>query len=173
MRNCRSLVLPVVAVLLALPCMPPSPAHAQTPQEWISLGARIHGAFGAFIPVGIRIGLDARERLKAEGRDLTVTFYSGEKAPCPCIVDGIMIATSASPGQGTLQVVAEKAPAGVLAMAVIRNRKTGAGLRYSVADSWLPKIGEFNRTLDPMGRYDAVMKADGLFTSEPVEASVR
>jgi hypothetical protein len=166
MTFCRSLLWAVLAVMLVLPW----PAgHAQIPQDWISLGARIHGAFGAFIPVGIRIGLDARERLKAEGRDLTAAYYSGENAPCPCIADGIMIATNTSPGQGTLQVAAEKAPAGLLGMAVIRDRRTGAGLRYSIAQSWLPRIGEFNRTLDPMGRFDAVMKADGLFTSEPVE----
>jgi hypothetical protein len=34
-------------------------ANAETPDEWITLGARVHGAFGAFIPVGIKIGLDA------------------------------------------------------------------------------------------------------------------
>lgn len=55
-------------VLLAL-----SPARSETPEQWIELGARIHGAFGAFIPVGIRIGLDAQERLKADARGLSVT----------------------------------------------------------------------------------------------------
>jgi hypothetical protein len=40
-----------------------STARAETPEEWIQLGTRIHGGFGAFIPIGIRIGLDARERL--------------------------------------------------------------------------------------------------------------
>ena len=56
------------------------PARAETPTEWIELGARVHGAFGAFIPVGIRIGLDAKERIKAEARGLAVTYYTGEKA---------------------------------------------------------------------------------------------
>jgi hypothetical protein len=36
------------------------PAQAETPAQWIELGARVHGAFGAFIPIGIRIGLDAK-----------------------------------------------------------------------------------------------------------------
>src|SRR5262249_35220717 len=57
--------------------------RAETPEQWIEFGARVHGGFGAFIPAGIRIGLDALERLKAERRGVTVTFYSGEKAPCP------------------------------------------------------------------------------------------
>jgi formylmethanofuran dehydrogenase subunit E len=140
-----------------------SPGRAESPEQWIELGTRIHGGFGAFIPAGIRIGLDALERLKAERRGLTVTFYSGEKAPCPCIADGVMLATQASPGQGTLQVAAEKAAAGLLAVVIVRDRKTGAGLRYSVSDAWMAKIVEWNRSLDPAGRYQAAMSAAGLF----------
>ena len=85
----------------------------------------MHGAFGAFIPVGIRIGLDALARLKAEPRGVSVVYYNGDKPPCPCVADGVMIATQASPGQGTLQIAPEKAPAGFMAVIVIRNRKTG------------------------------------------------
>jgi formylmethanofuran dehydrogenase subunit E len=157
LTSCVAL-LAVVGGTLAL-----SAGHAETPEEWIKLGARVHGGFGAFIPAGIRIGLDALERLKSERRGVTVTFYSGEKAPCPCIADGVMLATQASPGQGTLQVAADKAPTGLLAVVVIRDRKTGAGLRYSVADTWMPKIVDWNRTLDPAGRYQAAMSAPGLF----------
>jgi formylmethanofuran dehydrogenase subunit E len=58
-------------------------------EEWIALGARVHGAFGAFIPLGIRIGLDAIERLQARPRDLAVTYYDSEKSPCACFADGI------------------------------------------------------------------------------------
>jgi hypothetical protein len=39
--------------------------HAETPDEWVALGARVHGGFGGFIPLGIRIGLDALDRLHA------------------------------------------------------------------------------------------------------------
>jgi hypothetical protein len=35
-----------------------------------------------FIPAGIRIGLDAKERLKAEPRKLSILYYQGDKAPC-------------------------------------------------------------------------------------------
>jgi hypothetical protein len=35
-----------------------------------------------------------------------VTLHSGPKAPCPCLVDGVMVVTAASPGQGTLRVAA-------------------------------------------------------------------
>jgi formylmethanofuran dehydrogenase subunit E len=153
----------VVALTSALALFA-STGRAETPEEWIQLGARIHGGFGALIPAGIRIGLDAQERLKPERRGLVVTYYSGANAPCPCIADGIMIATQTSPGQGTLQVAQEKAPAGLLAVAIVRNRKTGEGLRY--ADEWLPKLLDWNKMLDPAGRYEAAMKADGLFQVE-------
>lgn len=156
----------LLLALLILPLTCLSPAHSETREQWIELGARIYGAFGAFIPVGIRIGLDAREKLKADARGLSVTFYNGEKPPCPCIADGVMIATQASPGQGTLQVSLEKAPPGIMAMIVIRNRKTGQGLKYTISDQWLPIILGWNKS-DPPARFDAAMAADGLFTSEP------
>jgi formylmethanofuran dehydrogenase subunit E len=146
------------------------PAQAETPAQWIELGARVHGAFGAFIPIGIRIGLDAKERIKTGPRGLTVTYYTGEKAPCPCIADGVMLATDASPGQGTLVIAPEKAPAGILAVVIVRNRRTGEGFRYTVADGWLPKVMEWNQTLDPAGRFDAAMKAQGLFEVAPAVA---
>jgi len=73
------------------------------------------------------------QRLKPEPRGLAVTFYSGERAPCPCIADGVMLATGTSPGQGSLQIASEKAPGGAFAVIVVRNRKTGEALRYSIA----------------------------------------
>lgn len=149
------------ALLILLPCS----VLAETKDEWITLGARIHGAFGPFIPVGIRIGLDAMQKLHADPRGLSVTYYNGAKPPCPCIADGVMIATQASPGQGTLQIATEKAPAGTMAVIVIRNRRTGEGLRYSISDDWLPKILDWIKT-DPSARYDAAMSAEGLFQVE-------
>src|SRR5260370_5609259 len=78
--------------------------RAETPQEWIELGARVHGGFGAFIPLGIRIGLDALKRLDAKPREVTVVYYDSERAPCACVADGIAIATIASVGQRTLEI---------------------------------------------------------------------
>jgi FmdE, Molybdenum formylmethanofuran dehydrogenase operon len=73
-------------------------AYAETPDEWITLGARVHGGFGTFIPVGIRIGLDALQRLNAGPREVTVAYYDSDTAPCACIADGVAIATVASVG---------------------------------------------------------------------------
>lgn len=73
----------IAHTLVILALVVPFVARAETKDEWITLGARIHGAFGPSIPVGIRIGLDAKEKLHADPRGLTVTYYNGAKPPCP------------------------------------------------------------------------------------------
>jgi len=154
--------------LLALALLVPISAQAETKEEWITLGARIHGAFGPFIPIGIRVGLDAMEKLHPGPRELTVTYYNGTKPPCPCVADGVMIATHTSPGQGTLQISPEKAPDGMMAIIVITNKKTGEALRYSITDEWLPKILAWLKS-DASSRYDSAMSAEGLFQVEQVK----
>jgi formylmethanofuran dehydrogenase subunit E len=151
-----------LGIIAALICAC-APVRAETAEEWIALGQQVHGGFGAFIPVGIRIGLDALHRLDAKPREVTVTYYDSDKAPCACIADGIMVATTASPGQRTLTIAAEKAPPGAMAIVVVRSKKTGAEVRYTVAESWLAKLGEWNRTLNPAGRFEHVMQAKDLF----------
>ncbi len=42
----------VLCAVLLLSCVSAS-AQAETPEEWVKLGARVHGGFGSFIPVGI------------------------------------------------------------------------------------------------------------------------
>jgi hypothetical protein len=74
-----------------------------------------------------------------------------------------MIATTASPGQRTLTIATEKAHVGAMAVAIIRHRKTGQEVRYTVSEAWLPKLIEINKQFDPAGRYEQVMKTDGLF----------
>ena len=58
-------------------------ARAETPEEWVKLGARVHGGFGSFIPAGIRIGEDAMKRLDAKPRELSVVFYRVTACPAP------------------------------------------------------------------------------------------
>lgn len=157
----------IPALVLAVICA--RTAHAETPDEWIRLGARVHGGFGAFIPLGIRIGEDALNRLKAERRGVSVTFHDGEKAPCACLADGIALATVATVGQRSLTIAPEKAPPGTLAVVVVRSKATGEGVRYVVPGAALPRLGDWNRSLDERGRYDAVMSADGLFALGPAD----
>jgi hypothetical protein len=144
-------------------------ARAETPDEWIKLLTRVHGGFGSFLPVGIRIGEDAMKRLDAKPRELSVVFYQGEGTPCPCAADGVSLAVYASAGQGTLLIAPEKSPPGTFASVVIRPRKGGEGLRYTVPMAMMPKLGEINATIsDPRGRYDAVMAIPDLYTVEVV-----
>lgn len=110
-------------------------------------------------------------RLKAKPRELTVVFYQGEGTPCPCAADGVMLAVYASPGQGTLHIAQEKSPPGTFAVAVIRPRKGGDGLRYTVPLSLMTKLVEINRTIqDSLGRYNAVMELPDIFTVEPIKS---
>ncbi|MFZ4408181.1 MAG: FmdE family protein [Paracraurococcus sp.] len=150
---------------LLLLAAPADGARAETPEEWVQLGTRLHGAFGGFIPVGIRIGLDAKARLRADPRGTSVLYYQGAKAPCPCILDGVMLATQSSPGQGTVELAPERAPPGLMAVIILRNRKSGETLRYSIADEWLPTILGWNR-LPATERYAEAMRAEGLFAVE-------
>ena len=53
--------------------------RAETPEQWVALLTRVHGGFGSFLPVGIRIGEDA---MKHDGDARSVRRRAGEvKAP--------------------------------------------------------------------------------------------
>ena len=153
----------IAALLLLLPVC----ARAETPDEWVTLGTRVHGGFGAFIPLGIKIGLDAVSRLNAKPRELSVLYYDSDTSPCACFADGVAIATYSSVGQRTLTIAPEKAPPGAAAVIVIRPRKGGAGFKYTIPITALARLGEMNKDFAPRARFDAVMAADGLFRVEP------
>ena len=160
-----------LALVLALACsILNSTAYGETPEEWVKLLTRIHGGFGAFLPVGTQIGEDAMSRLDAKPRELSVLFFQGPGTPCPRTADGVMLSVGASPGQGTLQIASEKAPSGAFAVVVIHPRKGGDGLRYMVPMSLMPKLVEINKTIqDPLGRYAAVFGLPDLFSVETVK----
>jgi hypothetical protein len=99
----------------------------------------------------------------ARPRQVTVTYYDSDKAPCTCIADGVAIATVAGVEQRNLTIASEKAPASAMAVVVVRHRESGAAIKYTVADNSLAKLIEINKTLDPRWRFDAVMQTDGLF----------
>jgi formylmethanofuran dehydrogenase subunit E len=143
-------------------------SDAETPEEWIALGSRVHGGFGSFIPLGIRIGLDSVTRLHAKPRELNVLYYDTDASPCACFADGIAIATYASVGQRTLTIATEKAPAGDAAVIVIRPRSGGPGFKYTIPVETLGKLSTMNRDLDARGRYDAAMAAPDLFQVEAI-----
>ena len=161
-------VRPLLALLFV--CASLATARAETPEQWVTLLTRVHGAFGSFLPVGIRIGEDAMKKLNAKPRELEVTFYQGAGTPCPCAADGVSLAVYASAGQGTLHIAAEKSPPGTFAVVVIKPHKGGDGLKYTVPMSVMAKLGQINNTIqDPIGRYNAVMAIDDLYAVEPVK----
>jgi formylmethanofuran dehydrogenase subunit E len=163
-----TLVIRIALLCLLTVC--PGLARAETPEGWVTLLTRVHGGFGSFLPVGIRIGENAMKRLDAKPRELEVTFYQGAGTPCPCAADGVSLAVYASAGQGTLHIAPEKSSPGTFAVVVIKPRKGGDGLKYTVPMSAMPKLGQINTAIqDPLGRYNAVMAIPDLFTVETVK----
>lgn len=149
----------LAAALFALPAYFALSARAQTPDETIAVTKRVHGGFGSYLALGLRIGEDAVKRLGAAPRELDVTYFSGKNAPCPCVVDGIMVATTASPGQGTLRVAAQPSAAATFGVALIHNLKTGRALRYTIPAAARSSLDWWNKTRNERGRFDAVMQA--------------
>lgn len=137
----------------------PAPGESLSPTQWIDLARRIHGGFGSYLVVGIRIGLDATKRLNAGPRDLSVLYYDGPQAPCPCVADGLMLSTGATPGQGSLRIAPTKTGRDAFGVAVVTHKKTGATLRYTIPQSLTPALDRWNRTQDETGRFEAVMNA--------------
>lgn len=86
-----------------------------------------------------------------------------------CFADGIAIATYASFGQRTVTLAAEPAPAHAAAVIEIRPRDGGPGYKYTIPFKSLPQLRKMNEQLDPLGRHEAVMRADGLFEVVPVD----
>jgi len=146
----------LISLLLA---SAPIAARAESPDEWVRLGKRVHGGFGTYIALGIRVGLDAMSRLKAEPRDLVVTYQDGPTAPCPCVVDGIMLATVATPGQNSLHVLPTKSSPAIFGIAVIQNKKTGQALRYMLPASAGLLLDTWNKGKTERDRYMTVINA--------------
>ena len=146
-----------------------SAAYAQTPEQWVDWGDRVHGGFGSLIAYGIRIGLDAMQRMDAERRELAVSYVDGIDSPCPCVLDGIAIALSASVGQRTLELSPARAPKGTLGVVRITHRKTGAVLTYELPQSALSQMERINREHRGTARLSAVMElnSDLLFRVVP------
>jgi FmdE, Molybdenum formylmethanofuran dehydrogenase operon len=177
-RETHNIIAALVFLALTTPALT-HPGHSPVEDRstenrdyWIERGVQIHGGFGSLIALGIRIGDDAMRVLQAERRELDVSYTSGKTAPCPCVADGIMVVTMASPGQGTLRVAAEPAEEGVYGRAVFRHRKTGKAVEYIIPYGVTPLIGAANSApLDV--RWSLIMDApeESLFTRRFIKAS--
>ena len=67
------------------------------------------------------------------------------------------------------RIAPEKSPLGTAAVIIIRPRQGGADFKYTIPMTALARLGPMNKDLDPRGRYDAVMAADGLFQVKQVQ----
>lgn len=151
----RAFIWGLMLVLLA-----PAAARAEapSPEQWIDWGQRVHGGFGVLIATGIRIGLDAQARLGGERRQFDVTYHHSPLAPCPCIIDGLIVALSASPGQRTLRIAEAPAAPGLYAEILITQRQTGEQLRYCILPEQMARLDEIQRNRDFRYRYGRVME---------------
>lgn len=145
-------------------------ASAPTPEQWIEWGSRVHGGFGVLIALGIRMGEDAMVHLGAQRRELEVNYFDSPGSPCPCVIDGIMVAVSASPGQNTLRVGAEPAGKGYFGEALFRHRESGRAVRMCIRNEAMPLLFEYQKNARFRERYDAVMrlKAETLYFASGV-----
>ncbi len=138
----------------------------------MALGEAVHGGFSPLIALGIRLGDDAMKQLGAGPRQLDVTYFTGKGAQCPCVVDGIMLVTTASPGQGTLRVSAEPAPDGQHGRVLIRHPKSGRTLEYLIPASIDSLVKDASRG-DPDRRWTLIMDApeERIFTRRMIKAT--
>lgn len=138
----------------------------QSPQEWIRLGEAVHGGFGSHIALGIRIGLDAMNRLGAKPRQIEAVVQEGHSAPCACVADGLMVATAASPGQRTLQVNPKSHEDHFMVSIELRHRVTQSSLVYDIPTSAMASLAQMNVGKSALERFQVVMQtpAETLFT---------
>jgi hypothetical protein len=174
-RTTQKISAALLLFLIATPVLP----HPHSPLDdrskgnrdyFIQLGEAVHGGFGPLITLGIRLGDDAMKTLGAGPRQLDVTYLAGPSAPCPCVADGIMIVTAASPGQGSLRVAVEKAADTEHGRVLIRHRTSGRAIEYVIPASIQPLIAEALKG-GPEKRWSLIMDApEGrLFTKRMIE----
>lgn len=135
-----------------------SPSPSNQPDDWVALGTRIHGGFGSYVALGIRIGLDALADLNVSRGDIDVTLVDGPETRCPCIADGLLLATGATPGRATLHIDVGKAPPGVVGIVTVRHQKTHRTMRYTVLPATRARLDEWNQ-LEPRAKLDTIMQA--------------
>ena len=148
----------LASAAIAHPHSPSGDGSKSNREYFIAMGEAVHGGFGPLIALGIRIGDDAMKQLGAGPRQLDVTYFAGKAAPCPCVADGVMLVTTASPGQGTLRVAPEPAADGQHGRIVIRHPRSGRAVEY-VIPADVDRIVREAMKGDPERRWTLIMDA--------------
>ena len=141
-----------VIALCRPPCLSRRPLAPRRRTNGSSSARGFTAGFGPFIPVGIRVGLDALARLKAEPRSVTVTFYSGAEGAvsvhCRRRHDRDRRPVR---GRARCRSPPRRRRTGVLAVIMVRDRKGSASVRYTVKDEWLPEVAGLAQVARPDG----------------------
>jgi hypothetical protein len=148
------------------------PFKDEADEDWVLLGTKLHGGFGSYVALGVYIGLDAREQLAAAPRTLEVTLLNGPEAPCPCIADGLQLATGATPGRGLLRVETGRAPEGTFGVVTVTARDSGRALRYTIPGEVRKLLDGWNK-LPPGERLSALRTVPAAQLFERVEVARR
>jgi len=114
-------------------------AHDDENPPAISRTALIHGTAGPFAVAGYLMGEHALARLGLErgSMDLEVVHHSPANARWSSIVDGLQASTGASLGKLNLRRADSNRT-----YSVVRNRRTGQALRFSLRPGFLARFAE-------------------------------
>jgi len=77
----------------------------------VECGAALHGHFGPFLVLGIRMGLQALSLLKHPGYfGLRAESEAGSTPPLSCLNDGVQVGSGCTTGKGNLAIVGNDQP---------------------------------------------------------------
>lgn len=105
-------------------------------EEWKAtvLTHELHRHLGIYSLMGAKMGVRAREILRAPFDTLKVVSHAGNKPPLSCMNDGLQVSTGASLGRGTIQIDSENPrPAATF---LYRNQR----LTLTLKSQWQEKI---------------------------------
>lgn len=74
-------------------------------EAMIERGIKLHGHFGPYLNLGIKMGLLALELLEVKGYfDLSTEVELEYRTPMSCLIDGLQISTGCTMGKGNIKV---------------------------------------------------------------------
>lgn len=132
----RALAVPSVILALAACAGHPYALSGSTVSELRRVhGAPEHGVPGPWVMLGYRLGEDAMKRLglsREQAHAVKVTHRAPAEFQYSCMLDGLLVATGASPGKMNLWF--EPVSSADELQTTIEDRKTGRTLRYRISE---------------------------------------
>lgn len=156
-----------VLSLWAMACVHHPAAVLSEPSALIRVAA-IHGGAGPFAVAGYRMGARALVELgRARGDfDLEVVHETPRKVQWSCIADGLQAATGTSAGKLNLHVIELDEDR---TTSVVRDRKSGRGIRFRLTPSFLERWKDLPRErLPEAGRMVMNLEDEEIFVAEPL-----